>query len=199
LLVAAFFGLAAPAWASSSDELLRMARAHEAAGRDDVAIRRYTEALALDPTLGEAYLGLAGVRTKRGDAREAERVLSMALEHVPLLREALQARARVRWALGDRAGALADLETFSARADDPAALRELADWYAADGRTPAQLAVWRRILALGLKGGDVSLVREARTMVRALQILVSPADPVVAPHDAGEPRRSIAAVARRAG
>jgi tetratricopeptide (TPR) repeat protein len=191
--------MTSPSWASSSDELLRMARAHEAAGRDDVAIRRYTEALALDPTLGAAYLGLAAVRAKHGDAREAERVLSVALEHVPSLREALAARARVRWAIGDHDGAIADLEAYASGTDDATPLRELAGWYGADRRTPAQLAVWRRILALGLKNGDAALVREARTMVRALQIVVAPADPVIAPNDPTEPRRTIAAVAKRAG
>src|SRR5262249_31673576 len=89
-----------PARASSADELIREARAHEAAHKDELALRRYSEALALDPTLAEAYVGLGDLRARRGDTREAERVYSVALEHVPTLKIALAGRARARWALG---------------------------------------------------------------------------------------------------
>jgi tetratricopeptide (TPR) repeat protein len=198
-LVVAFTLVPRPSAASSAEELARIARSHEAAGHDDVAARRYTEALALDPTLGEAYLGLAALRARNGDAREAERVLSMALEHVPSLTAALAARARVRRGLGDHDGAFADLEAFTARVDDAAPLRELAGWYGTDGRAPAQLGVWRRLQVLAARSGDAALAREARTMVRALQIIVAPADPVSTPPEAGDLRRTIAAVARRGG
>jgi tetratricopeptide (TPR) repeat protein len=191
--------VARPALAATADELVRIAHAYEASHQEELAIRRYTEAISLDPTQEDAYMGLAALRAKRGDAREAERVLSMALEHVPSLKEALAARARVRRAVGDHEGAYADMEAFAAPRDDIASLRELAGWYGADGRLPAQLAVWRRILTTALKSGDAALTREARTMVRALQIMLSPVDPVVAPLDANDSRRSIAAVARRGG
>jgi hypothetical protein len=78
-------------------------------------------------------------------------------------------------------------------------LRQLADWYSADGRVPAQLAVWRRLLSAAVKRGDTSAIREARAMVRALQILVAPTDPVTAPPEGNDSRRAMAAVARRGG
>ncbi len=198
-------GHPARATTGSVSELLRQAREHESAHQDDVAARRYTEALGLDPTCEEAYLGLGQLRARAGDAREAERVYSVALEHAPQLRAALAGRARARHALGARDLAELDLEAYLATAGEPEdleALRELAHWYGEDGRTAARLAVWRRVLALANRSGDalVPAAREARTMVRALQILLGPADPVVAPPDASDAaRRAIAAIARRAG
>jgi tetratricopeptide (TPR) repeat protein len=171
-------------------ELVREAREHEAANRDDLAVRRYTEALALDPTYGDAYLGLGALRARRGDAREAERVYSVALAHVPTLRAALVGRAEARWALGFHDDAEQDMEDYVRGQDDPAALRELARWYGTDERVPAALAAWRRLRALE---------REARTMVRALQILVGEADPVIVPAEPTRTRRGIAALARRGG
>ncbi len=190
---------AVPAFASSAEQLVREARAHEAAQKEELAIRRYTEALSLDPTLGDAYLGLGDLRARRGDAREAERVYSVALEHVPSLRVALAGRARVRRALGMHDEAERDLLAYALETSDRAALKELAVWYGEDGRAPAQLAIWRRLLSLAEKAGDVSLTREARTTVRALQILVGPADPVSAPSEGDDVRRAFARMAKRGG
>jgi tetratricopeptide (TPR) repeat protein len=188
----------APASASSALELVRAARAHEAAREDDLAIRRYMEALALDPTCEEAYLGLGSMRARRGDLREAERVYSVAIEHVPGLRAARLGRAYVRRALGARAEAINDLLTGGD--DDPVAMRVLAGWYGQEGQTPAQLAVWRRIAARAEAMSDAVLLHEARTMVRALLILVGPADPAASPatDDRGV-RRLVATLARKGG
>jgi len=196
LLVAA---IAAPARASSADELVREARVHEAAHKDELALRRYSEALALDPTLAEAYLGLGDLRARRGDAREAERVYSVALEHVPTLKVALAGRARARWALGLHDDAQNDMFTYAEATGDTGALKELAGWYGEDGKAPAQLATWRRILVTAERSGNDKLLREAKVTVRALQIMVGPADPVSAPVDNGEVRRGVARVARRGG
>jgi hypothetical protein len=76
-------------------------------------------------------------------------------------------------------------------------MRELAGWYREDGRLLAQLAAWRRIMVVAARAGDVALGREARTMIRALQILVEPADPVAFPVDPDAVRRALAAIARR--
>src|SRR4051812_10074949 len=100
MAVSASLHVAAPAAASSALELVRAARAHEAAHEEDVALRRYMEALSLDPTCEEAYLGLGSLRARRGDLREAERVYSVAIEHLPGLRSARLGRAYVRHALG---------------------------------------------------------------------------------------------------
>jgi len=189
--------------ASTALELVRLAHAHEQARQEDLALRRYMEALSLDPTCEEAYLGLGNLRARRGDLREAERVYSVALEHVPQLRAARTARAYVRRVLGANAEAIQDLLTDAG--DDVSALRVLATWYGEDGQTPAQLAVWRRITARAEITQDATLFHEARTMVRALVILVGTADPAASPlltgpgdRDRGV-RRTVSMVARRGG
>jgi tetratricopeptide (TPR) repeat protein len=180
--------------ASSALELVRIAKAHELAHEDDIALRRYMEALSLDPTCDEAYLGLGALRARRGDLREAERVYSVALEHVPRLTAARTARAHVRRALGSRVDAAEDLLLAAGPSEDPKLLRVLASWYGEDGQIPAQLAIWRRIAARAESSDDAVLAHEARTMVRALVILVGPADPATYPSDDRNPvRRAIAA------
>lgn len=197
LVLLAMLGSSAAASASSATELVRMARAHETAREEDLALRRYTEALSLDPTCEEAYLGLGRLRARRGDLREAERVYNVALEHLPGLRAARVGRAYVRRALGARAEAIDDL--LGGGEEDPAALRVLASWYAEEGQTPAQLAVWRRIVGRAEATQDALLLHEARTMVRALVILVGPADPAAAPATDDKSFRKLAAVLARRG
>ncbi len=199
LVVIALAASPREARASSAQELVREARAHEAAHKEELALRRYSEALSLDPTLADAYLGLGELRARRGDAREAERVYSVAMEHVPGLRAALVGRARARWQMGMRDEAENDLWAYVADTDDKAALRELAGWFGEEGKVPAQLAAWRRMLAVAERTSDAALVREARTTVRALQILVGPADPVSAPVEGDDVRRAVARMARRGG
>jgi tetratricopeptide (TPR) repeat protein len=187
---------ATPARASSALDLVEIARAHEAAHEEDLALRRYTEAISLDPTCEEAYLGLGRLRARRGDLREAERVYNLALEHLPQLRAARVGRAYVRRALGARTEAMDDLLTGAE--DDPAALRILAGWYGEEGQTPAQLAVWRRILARAEATQDATLLHEARNTVRALVILVGPADPAASPATGDKTfRRFVATLARK--
>jgi len=197
LLGASLSVLPRTAHASSALELVKIAHAHEVAREDDLALRRYMDALALDPACEEAYLGLGSLRARRGDLREAERVYTVALEHLPQLRAARLGRAYARRALGARAEAMDDL--LGGAEDDPAALRILASWYAEEGQTPAQLAVWRRILARAEITQDPHLLHEARTTVRALVILVGPADPAAAPAYDDRIRKLVAHVARRAG
>lgn len=182
---------------SSADELVRQAHAHEDAREDDVALRRYMDALTVEPTSAGAWLGLGALRMKLGETAEAERVYDAALERIPTLRPALQGRARARWALGRHAEAEDDLEAYAA--SDLAPLRELADWFGADGRAPAQLATWRRLLAVARDQDDASLEREARRMVRALVILVDGADPASSPVEADPTRRALATIAARGG
>ena len=184
---------------SSAEELVRQARAHEAAREDDVAVRRYMEALAIEPSSEDAWMGLAALRMKLGDAAEGERVYSSALERLPTLHGALEGRARARWALGRHDEAEADLDAYATIERSAAALRELADWYGRDGRTPAQLATWRRLLAMALEQVDPAFEREARLMVRALVIVVDGADPASSPTTPDTTRRALAAIARRGG
>jgi tetratricopeptide (TPR) repeat protein len=184
---------------SSSDELVRQAHEHEAAHEDDVAVRRYTEALTLDPASEPAWLGLGALRLKIGEAAEAERVYQAALDRVPSMHAALQGRAHARWSLGRHAEAETDLETYGVLEGDAAALRELADWFATDGRTPAQLAIWRRLRTMALAAGDGAGEHEARTMVRALIILVDGSDPATSPVLPDATRRALRSIARRGG
>lgn len=190
--------VARPAEASSALELVRAAKAYEAAKEEDLAVRRYMEAIALDPTCEEAYLGLGSLRARQGDLREAERVYSLTLEHLPSLRAARLARAYVRRALGARAEAVEDLSTGGE--EDPTAMRILASWYGEEGQTPAQLAVWRRIAARAEATSDPALMHEAKTTIRALVIIVGPADPAASPAAADRVlRRVLAALARKGG
>jgi tetratricopeptide (TPR) repeat protein len=184
---------------SSADELVRQARAHEAANDDDMAVRRYMEALAIEPRNAGAWMGLAALRMKLNDAAEAERVYSAALDRIPLLVDAIEGRARARWALGRHGDAEADLDAYATSRQSLAGLRELAGWYGVDGRTPAQLATWRRLLAMATDRGDAPSEREARRMVRALVIVADGADPASSPADPDATRRALAAIARRGG
>ena len=150
--------------------------------------------------MGDAYLGLGALRLRRGDPREAERVFDVALSHLPALARALVGRAEARWALGFHLDAEADLESVRAQPRTTRrALRELAGWYAKEAQVPAELAIWRRIHALADASGDGVLEHEARTMVRALQILVGGADPSTKTPAEDPVRRGIARVAARGG
>jgi tetratricopeptide (TPR) repeat protein len=193
----AIFGATTAAASSSADELVRQARAHEAAHEDDIALRRYTDALAVDRSNADAWLGLGALRMKLGEPDEAERVYDTALTQVPTLRAALEGRARARWSLGRHTEAETDLEIFALAEGDVSALRELATWFGTDGRTPAQLATWRRLLAMARTEQDGQLEPEARRMVRALVILVDGSDPAASPTDPGETRRALARIAAR--
>jgi tetratricopeptide (TPR) repeat protein len=172
----------APAFASeSSDELVRQARAHEAANEDDVAARRYTEALTIDSLNPAAWLGLAELRLRAGEAREADRVYTAALARLPLLTEALKGRAHARWTCGLHAEAEADLEAFADASGEAEAYHELAGWFGTDGRTSAELATWRLLLAMPPQ--SEAALSEAHRMVRALTIVVGSADPACFPID----------------
>ena len=178
--------LARRASASSCDELVRSAKAHEAAGDNDRALHVYNDAVSLDPTCAAAWLGLGALRAKTGDAAEAERVYDAALSHLPSLADAIAGRARSRWHLGRGSEAEDDMRDYverSAPNDRRAALAglvELASWYAQTNRAPAQLACWRRIAVLA-HGFDDALEARARATAEALVIVVGPADPVTHP------------------
>ncbi len=198
MTLAAALATPGAACASSALDLVGRALSHEEAHEDDLALRRYTEALALDPTCAEAYLALARLRAKGGDLREAERVYDVALAHLPGLRAARVGRAHVRRARAATEGAVDDL--LAGAEDDPAVLRTIATWHGEDGHTPAQLRLWRRIKAGAEERHDEALVREARAMIRALVILVGPADPAAQPSPGASPfRQLVATLARRGG
>jgi tetratricopeptide (TPR) repeat protein len=198
--------LLAPLHAGAADspaaELVREAHAHEAAHEEYVALRRYAEALTLDPTLETAYLGLGALRQRLGDPREAERVYDTALSHLPGLPAALLGRAKARRASGALEEADEDLDAYVRATDDAGALRLLATWYAEEGRTLAELAAWRRLRALAERGNDAPSLREARLTIRALELIAGSADPVRSPpggDKASSFRRGIARIEKRGG
>jgi tetratricopeptide (TPR) repeat protein len=191
---------AAPAHASSCDDLVQAARTHESSGEPDIALRQYNDAVSLDPTCANGWLGLGALRARMGDAAEAERVYSAALSHVPTLTSAIAGRARTRWQLGRAEEAEADMARYAegSMATDVkgalTALVELASWYASIHRTPAQLATWRRIGTLA-HPVDAALDARARTTIEALALVVGPADPVTHPptalsNEAAAPRHA---------
>jgi tetratricopeptide (TPR) repeat protein len=179
--VALAAGWGRDAHGSSADELVREAEEHERANEDDIAARRYTDALSVDATNQNAWLGLGALRLRIGEIAEAERVYAAALAHVPTLLRAMEGRARCLWALGRHTEAEAELREYADAADDPAAYRLLAGWFGADGRVPAQLATWRRMFARATGRNDAAEAAEARVMVRALVAVVGAADPAASP------------------
>lgn len=196
---------AAAARASGCDALVRSAHAEEASGEIDRALRSYTDGVTLDPTCAAAYLGLGALRERTHDLREADRVYSLALEHVPTLADAHARRAVVRYRLGLREDAITELRSLAdaPTGDEPswrsatAALRQLATWFGDERQLPAQLACWRRLLTAAEKVADDTLRKESTTMVRALQLLVGPTDPVTHPEGPSPVRALIARVATR--
>lgn len=184
---------------ASSDELVRQGQIHEACDEALSALRSYTDALAIDPTSGNAYLGLAHVRMRLGQPREAEIVYSTALEHVPNLNEALAGRARARHALGAHDLADRDLYDYAKTTNSVGAWRELAKWYGEEGRFTAELSVWRGLLDFAQSHSDAALEASARTEMRALVILSKPIDPAAYPATNDLTRDVIARIARRGG
>ena len=197
-LAAADEGEASPCTASAQ-ALIEEGRAFEALQRDDRAIRQYSEAVKLDRSCGAAYLGLGAVRLRTSDAREAERVYTVAISNVPTLAEAYAGRARARRLAGDRDGARQDMAKYATLRGGIPSLKELARSYGEDGLAPAQLATWRLILDLARIARDDRETREATRMVKALSIFVGVADPVLHPSRTFGTRAALAHIARRGG
>jgi tetratricopeptide (TPR) repeat protein len=215
LLVSGFIGLARAeggaasgarppletvSFGSMADELTRQGREHARRGDEQVAIRRFVEAIQLDPAYGPAYLELAAARERTGDFTEAERTYGVAIERVTGFAAAFRARAALHGRLGRGEEQLADLEMAARLSETPDVLRDLAQKYVEARAWPAALAVYRRSGALAEKRGDERAMRDASLHVRALSILAAELDPVS--FGASSPnwvRRAEASVARRLG
>jgi len=172
-----------------------MAHAREQANEDDIAVRRYMEAVSIDPRCRDAYLGLAALRERQGDYVEASKVYTVALTNIPQFKEAFVGRAKMHHALHATWLAAEDIEKLVPY--DRSVLRTLADWYGEDGHFIAQLAVWRRILLYARAEDAAQLASEAETWIRALEYAVKPADPVRFPVSPTPLRASIASTAKR--
>jgi tetratricopeptide (TPR) repeat protein len=185
---------------SAAVELTRQGREHAASGDDALAMRRFVDAVRLDPSYGPAYLELGAARERAGDWAEAERTYDVAIEHVPHFIAAFRARAALLRKMGQFAREMADLEHLTHLAEGPDTLRALAARYIEDKAWPAALATFRKLRALAEREGDEELVREATVQVRGLAVLCAELDPVVAgAANRDWARRAISSVARRKG
>jgi len=195
-LVGPAFVLLCPlaAHASSVTELVESARRAEAVHEEDVAARRYTEALSLDGTAVDGWMGLGALRERQGDVREAERVYATCLTRLPGHLPARLAHAETLHALGRTADAIAEIDIV-ARVE-PKERRRIAAWYTEDGLYPAALATWRTVLTRATEDGDAATATEARAMVKALVLFAKPLDPAAFPSASSETRRSLSRIAR---
>jgi len=189
------------AWGSDTAiELVRQGREHARDGDDELATRRFMDAIQLDPTYGPAYLELASVRERSGDLREAERTYNVAIRFVPGFAAAFRRRAAVLHRLGDAVHELADLEEAARLTDEPDVLFDLAKRHVEDRAWPAALATWRRVLARSETQGDGRLAQDAKIQIRALTILCGELDPVSDGASSRDwVRRAEASVAKRRG
>jgi len=186
-------GLARPAGAqasSSSPESWsrRLANSHyqralELERRGDIAqaLREYSETIAIDSTLGDAYLRLGALRERMGDPREAELIYDAAIRLGDSRAQAFVQRSHLHRAAGRSAQAISDLQAAVELEPRQEALQELAQHYVEAHAWAAALATVRRIASSAQQSGDGATAENARLEVRALRLLAAETDPSVAP------------------
>ena len=151
--------------------------AHEHRGDIAQALREYTETIAIDSTLGEAYSRLGALRERLGDQREAELVYSEAVRLGDTRARALLDRSHLYRSAGQRDLAVRDLEASVELDASGPALEELAQHYVEAQAWSAALATFRRIANVALQQGDSAALETARLEVRALRVLAAETDP----------------------
>jgi len=158
-------------------------RATELERRGDIAqaLREYSETIAIDSTLGDAYLRLGALRERMGDAREAELIYAAAIRLSDSRARALVQRSHLHRAAGRSAQAIADLQAAVELEPERDALQELAQYYVEAHAWAAALATFRRIASSARESGDGAALERARLDIRALQVLVAETDPSTAP------------------
>ncbi len=149
----------------------------EARGDITQALREYSESIAVDSTLGDAYLRLGALRERMGEPREAELVFSAALTLPDARAKAFLERSHLRRKAGSSALALSDLESAVELDDDRTLLVELAQDYVELHAWSAALAVFRRVVASAAESDDTAGLESARLEVRALRVLAAETDP----------------------
>lgn len=186
-------GLARPAGAQvansgSESWSRRLANSHyqralELERRGDIAqaLREYSETIAIDSTLGDAYLRLGMLRERMGDAREAERIYDAAIRLGDARAQALLQRSHLHRAAGRSAEAISDLQAAVELEPRRDALQELAQHYVEAHAWAAALATVRRIARSAQESGDAAAAEAARLEVRALRLLAAETDPSSAP------------------
>ncbi len=192
-LVLVFVSLARPAHAqlpagSSGGWSRRLAESHyqratELERRGDIAqaLREYSETIAIDSTLGDAYLHLGALREQMGDAREAELIYSEAIRLGDARARALVKRSHLRRAAGLREQAISDLQAAVELEPTREALQDLAQHYVEAHAWAAALATFRRIASSAQASGESAAAERARLEVRALRVLAAEADPSTEP------------------
>ena len=90
------------------------------------ALREYNQSIAIDGSLGEAYLKLGALRERMGDTREAELVYSQAIRLADAAARALLQRSHLYRARGQSEQARRDLEASLELEPNRDALSELA-------------------------------------------------------------------------
>ncbi len=186
---------AGEARASSVDELIASAERQIAQGNEDVALRRYTDAVTLDRSCERCYLGLGALREKRGDFTEALRVYTVGLANRAEGAKLRIARAGALWRVGQREEAVKELEEAAARGGGVDALRALAARYRELKRVPAELAVVRRIARIAERDGNEALKQEMSVLGAALSLVAASLDPVGHPEAPDAARRALARAA----
>jgi tetratricopeptide (TPR) repeat protein len=169
-------------WATRrARDLVNEGKAHRAAGHVDVALERFRSAIETDVTYGDAYLELARLREETGEPDEAERVLAVALDHIPGFTEGLRERARIE-ERSHRYGAAAEslLAATNIAGEDEAILTRLVEVAAKANQLPVALASARRLVAMARAAGNDALVKDRSVTVTALERLLGDVDPVVA-------------------
>lgn len=187
-------------WATArARSLTEQGRAHRQSGDTARAVARFSEALAIDATFGEAYLELATTREAAGETDEAERVLAISLERIPGFVEGM-------WARGELYGRArrypeatsAFLHVSAAKPDDEPTLHKILINATRAGLFPVALAAARRLGALAEKRDDRVAAKDARLTTKALAKLVAEADPVSTGVKLSDPiRRALAAAEAR--
>lgn len=117
-------------------EIMRRAKAAEAAGRTEEAERLYRSVVAARPAEAGAWFALAALAARRGDRAAAEEALEKAVAHRPDQPTIWQAMIRLALGAGDRARAEAVLARAKT-AVDPKAAAALAAMIAPRGETSA--------------------------------------------------------------
>jgi tetratricopeptide (TPR) repeat protein len=199
-------GAEAPSSASpagSAAILVAQGKTQEADGNELTALKRYADAVTLDPTLEEGWLAYGALRAKRGELAEAELVYGEGIVRVPDSVRLVLARAEVRRKTGKFDLAAEDVRRALAASPpgaphEEAAVRGLLTLKRAQGEPAAELAGWRRLLALARAKGDATTTKEATIQVRALRIFVGEIDPALGGRaDPDAARRALASIARR--
>jgi tetratricopeptide (TPR) repeat protein len=185
--------LTASSAASSESWSRRLARSHferaltlDQRGEIASALRELTQAIAIDSTLGEAYLRLGALRERMGDAREAELVYSEAVRLGDSRARALLQRSHLFRAAGHSAQALSDLEASAELDANREVLSELTRQYVEAHAWSAALATARRLAFTALESDDRAGLEAARLEMRALRVLAAETDPttqIVRRHD----------------